>query len=82
MSRDEIVQRLQGIFDEVFLEKVTVTPELSAHEVEEWDSLVHISLMIAVENAFHVKFRVGEVEALQNVGELADLIGRRLNGSK
>jgi len=45
--------------------------------VPEWDSLIHITLLVAVERAFKVRFRVGEVEATTNVGEFADLIVRR-----
>jgi len=45
--------------------------------VPEWDSLIHISLLVAVEKAFGVRLRVGEVEATTNVGEFADLILRR-----
>lgn len=73
-SSERVLKRLQEIFDDVFLDNVTVTPELSAKDVEEWDSLLHISLVVAVEEAFAVKFRVGEVEGAQNVGEFADLI--------
>ena len=54
-----------------------VKPELSAKDVPEWDSLMHISLLVSVEKAFLVRFRVGEVEATRNVGEFADLILKR-----
>lgn len=77
----EVLKRLQSIFDELFLDEVIVTPELSARDVEEWDSLLHISLVVAVEEAFDVKFRVGEVEATKTVGDFADLIVQRMNGS-
>lgn len=73
-ARAEVVSQLQLIFDNLFLEDVVVTPELSAEDVEEWDSLLHISLVVAVEETFGIKFRVGEVEATRNVGEFADLI--------
>jgi acyl carrier protein len=69
---------LQEVFDGVFLQKVVVSPELSAHDVEEWDSLAHVSLVIAVEQAFGIRFRVGEVETTENVGDLANLIIKRL----
>jgi acyl carrier protein len=78
MNQAEIIAKLQAIFDDVFLEPVTVTPALSAKDVPEWDSLIHISLMLAVEKAFSVRFRVGEVETTNNVGEFADLILKRL----
>ena len=70
--------KLQDIFDDVFLEPVTLSPNLSAKDVPEWDSLLHISLMVAVEKAFAIRFRVGEVEATHNVGEFADLILKRI----
>ena len=77
MTQTDVLDRLQTIFDDIFLEEVRVTPELTADDVEEWDSLLHISLVLATENAFGIRFRVGEVEATRNVGEFADLIRRR-----
>ncbi len=78
MTRTEILSRLQEVFDGVFLEPVKVTPELTAQDVDEWDSLMHVSLVVAVERKFDIRFRVGEVEGTKNVGEFADLIVRRL----
>lgn len=82
MEQAQVIEKLQTIFDEVFLEEVLVTPKLTASEVEEWDSLTHISLVLAVEKAFKVRFRVGEVEATKNVGDLADIIRKRLDSPK
>lgn len=81
ITQVEVLARLQSIFDDLFLDEVVVTPELSATEVEEWDSLQHISLVVAVEEAFNIKFHVGEVEATKNVGDFANLIMQRMNGS-
>jgi acyl carrier protein len=78
MQQQEVLSKLQEVFDSVFLEKVDVTPTLSAQDVEEWDSLTHVSLILATENEFGIRFRVGEVEATKNVGDLADLIVKRL----
>jgi acyl carrier protein len=78
MNQAEIIAKLQTIFDDLFLEPVSLTPALSAKDVPEWDSLMHISLLVAVEKAFAVRFRVGEVETTRNVGEFADLIGKRM----
>jgi acyl carrier protein len=78
MQQKEVIARLQEVFDGTFLQKLVVTPELSARDVEEWDSLTQVSLIIAVEQAFGIRFRVGEVEATANVGELANLILKRL----
>jgi acyl carrier protein len=77
MNQVEVISKLQSIFDDLFLEPVMVTPALSAKDVPEWDSLMHISLVVSVEKAFGVRFRVGEVEATKNVGEFADLIVKR-----
>ena len=77
MNQAEVLAKLQSIFDDLFLEPVTMTPALSAKDVPEWDSLMHISLVVSVEKAFGVRFRVGEVEATKNVGEFADLIVKR-----
>ncbi|MCA1416544.1 acyl carrier protein [Bradyrhizobium sp. NBAIM20] len=78
MKQAEILEKMQEVFDGVFLEKVAAKPDLSAADVEEWDSLMQISLVIAIEQKFRVRFRVGEVEAARNLGEFADLIAKRM----
>ncbi len=77
MNQTDTISRLQIIFDDLFLDPVQLTPTLSAKDVPEWDSLTHISLLLAVEKAFGIRFRVGEVEGTHNVGEFADLIVKR-----
>jgi len=77
MNQAEVIHQLQSLFDTLFLEPVVLTPELSAKEVPEWDSLMHISLLVSVEKQFRVRFRVGEVENARNIGEFADLILKR-----
>lgn len=78
MNQTDVIAKLQTVFDNIFLEPITLTPQLSATEVDEWDSLLQISIVVAVESAFGIRFRVGEVEATRNVGEFADLISQRL----
>ena len=80
MNQTEVLAKLQAIFDDIFLEPPKLTPELTAKQVPEWDSLLHISLLLAVEKAFNIRFRVGEVEGTKTVGEFADLIARRMTG--
>lgn len=80
VTQKEVIARLQTIFDELFLDEVVVTPELSAEDVEEWDSLLQISLVVSVEEIFGIKFRIGEVEATKTVGEFANHIVERVNG--
>jgi acyl carrier protein len=77
MNQTDIIVKLQTIFDDLFLEPVHLTPELTAKQVSEWDSLMQISLLVTVEKAFNVRFRVGEVESTRNVAEFADLILKR-----
>jgi acyl carrier protein len=78
MLQTETLAKIQTVFDDVFIEPVTVTPELSAKNVEEWDSLTHITLIVGIEKAFGVRFGVGEVEATRNIGDLALLIEKKL----
>jgi acyl carrier protein len=78
MTQAEVMAKLQTVFDDVFLEPVKLTTGLTAKEVPEWDSLTHVTLVLAVEAAFAVRFRMGEVEQAKTVGEFADLIVGRL----
>lgn len=78
MTQSEVMSKLQSVFDDIFLEKIALTPELTANDVEEWDSLLHVTLVVSVEKSFGIRFRTGEVEAAKNVGEFADLISRRV----
>ena len=77
MDQTEVLEKLQPVFNTVFMDEVTVTPELTAHDVAEWDSLTHVSLVLAIEHEFGIRFRVGEVELTRNVGDLVDLISRK-----
>jgi acyl carrier protein len=79
MTQAEVIAGMQEAFDGLFLEPVVLRADLSAKEVEEWDSLLHISIVVAIEMRFNVRFRVGEVEGTRNVGEFADLVVRRLD---
>jgi acyl carrier protein len=75
MEQRQIYSRLTKIFEDVFDEdSIMVTPELSAKDVDGWDSLTHIRLMLTVEKAFKIKFSTSEVAKLQNVGDLVRLI--------
>lgn len=74
-----ICERLTPIFREVFdNDAIVVTPGMTAAEVEEWDSLTHIRLMVAVEQAFGLRFSTAEISSFKNVGELARCIEGKL----
>ena len=75
MQTSEIYQKLTDIFHEVFDDdSIQVHPELKADDVDEWDSLSHIRLVLTAEKAFHVKFSASEIGKLKNVGEFVELI--------
>ena len=74
MNQADVISKLQDIFDDLLLDPTELKPETTAKDVPEWDSLMHISILVAVEKEFGVRFRVGEVEKTKNVGEFADLI--------
>lgn len=80
MTQNEVIDRLQPIFDDLLMQPVILRAELTAHEVEGWDSLMQISLLLAIEKDFRIRFRVGEAERAKSVGELADLIAQRVSG--
>lgn len=82
MSESEIYEKLTVVFRDVFDdEDLTPTPEMSAEDVEEWDSLSHIRLMLSVEKAFGVRFSTVELGGLKKVGDLSRLIAGKLNGA-
>ncbi len=65
----------RDVFDD---EDIEVNDETTADDIEDWDSLEHINLVNAMEEEFGVKFTMGEIVALKNVGEMADLIISKL----
>ncbi len=78
MEESQIYLRLREIFEDVFDDdSIEVTPQLSAKDVDGWDSLTHIRLILTVEKAFKVKFSTTEIGKLQNVGDLVALIRSR-----
>jgi acyl carrier protein len=75
MEEGQVYQRLNAIFGDVFDDDtVALKPETTADDVDGWDSLSHIRLVLSVEKAFNVKFSAAEVGKLKNVGELVGLI--------
>jgi acyl carrier protein len=74
----EIMDRLNAIFQDVFDDdSLTVGPDTTAKDVEDWDSLSHITLVSAVEDEFRMKFSMKEVVEMKNVGEMISIIEAR-----
>ena len=75
MTREEIYGKLNEVFQDVFDdEDITVNDSTVAADVDGWDSLEHINLIVAVERCFGIKFTMGETTGLKNVGEMVDRI--------
>ena len=78
MTAKELTKRLTEVFRDVFDDdSITVGPKTTAKDIEDWDSLEHITLMTAVQKKFKVKFTMGEISSMKNVGEMADIIAKR-----
>ena len=77
MSREEVYTRLNEVFRDVFdRDDITVGDETTAADIDGWDSLIHITLMDAVEEEFDIRFDMKTVVKMKNVGEMVDFIIR------
>lgn len=80
MSRDEIFDEVRNIFYTIFDDdELEIVDETNADDIEDWDSLEHVNLVVAMEKRFSLKFDMKAVGALKNVGEMVDLIMEKLN---
>ena len=78
MSEQEIYERLNEVFRNVFDDdEIEVEAGTTADDIEDWDSLEHINLISAVEDEFGIRFKMGEVSSMKNVGEMVDIIKSR-----
>ncbi len=78
LNEKDIYERLNKVFRDVFDdEEITVKPETVADDIEDWDSMMHITLVGAVEDEFGIRFKMGEVSTMKNVGEMAEIIASR-----
>lgn len=77
MTRDRIYEKMTEIFRDVFDdESIVLSDETTADDIEDWDSLEQINLLMAIENNFGIKFRLADVSGLENVGAMIDLVQR------
>ncbi len=80
MERTEIFKKLNEIFMDVLdLDECELTDATSANDIEEWDSLSHIQLIVAIEKTFNIKFTSLEIMKWKNVGEMVDTMEQRIN---
>ena len=75
MKHEVLFERINAIFRDVFDdENITVTESTIADDVEDWDSLANINLIVTIESEFGIKFSIDEVANMKNVGEMANII--------
>ncbi len=74
------LSELEPVFREVFDDpSITLSRDTTANDVEGWDSLTHVNLVMALELRFGIRFALGELQSLRNVGEMADVINRKVS---
>jgi len=75
MSREKVFETLNEIFRDVFDdESIGVTETTTSADIDDWDSLEHINLVAAIEQEFGMKFTMGQVVSMKDVGEMVDII--------
>lgn len=78
MTRAEIFEGVNEVFRDVFDdESITVGETTMSKDIEDWDSLEHINLVIAIEKKFNMRFTMGEVAKLENVGAMVNMLMER-----
>ena len=75
MNRENIKEKLQSVFIEVFDdEDLTICDSTNSDDIEDWDSLNHIALVLSIEKCFYIRFMTGEVQSLNDVGDMIKLL--------
>lgn len=78
MEKQQIISQVEAIFRDLLDEEsIVLTPDTTANDVEDWDSLTHIQLVVAIEKHFKVKFASSEILSWKNVGEMVDCIAKK-----
>lgn len=79
MNREDMLEKINSIFREVFDDETLVITQLTcAADIEDWDSLAQITLVTSVEDLFGIQFLLEDVTAMKNVGDMMDVIEREL----
>ena len=74
MERTELLKQISTIFTDTLDEEVNIKEETTANDVEEWDSLTHIQLVVAIEKHFKIRFTSIEIQSWNNISEMLDCI--------
>lgn len=79
LSTNEILEKNSEIFRDILEnEEIILTPETTADNIEEWDSLTHIQLIVAIEKHYKIRFTTSEISGFKNVGEMCEGIQKKL----
>ena len=79
MTREAVFEKLNEVFRDVFEDDdITVGEDTTSADIEDWDSLEHINLVNAVEQEFGIKFNMGQIVSMKNVGEMVTIIMSKL----
>ena len=79
MEKSKIYERLNVVFRDIFDDDtISVNENTTSNDIEDWDSLEHINLIVAIEQEFGIKFNMNEVTTMKNVGEMVNIIESRL----
>lgn len=81
MEKAQIVKEIEEIVGKILKSKVTLTDEMTAGEVQGWDSLSHMEIIVAIEKHFNVKFSFMDIMNFQNMGSMFDCIDQKLNNN-
>jgi acyl carrier protein len=78
LTTAQILERTTAVFRDVFDDNsITITAETTAKDIEDWNSLMHINLVLAIEAEFGMKFSMGEVTGMKNTGEMFEILKAR-----
>lgn len=79
MTKEDVYAQLDEIFQDVFDDQsIHVNENTTSDDIEDWDSLEHINLVVAIEEKFGMKFKMSEVTSMKNVGEMVNIILERI----
>lgn len=79
MEREQLLKKVNEVFQDVFYDtSLEVNDETTASDIDEWDSLTHITLIAAIEDEFDIKFDMTEVVKFEKVGDMIDAIQKKL----
>ncbi len=79
MTREEALATVQDIFRDIFDDpSLEITDTTSAEDIEDWDSMNHLNLVSAIEKKFSIRFALGELQTLNNVGAMIDLMMQKI----